>query len=524
MVANHRLRNVTFCCAATARVGSVPKTPKKTNKPARRLPASKKPIVAVPAGPVAQDKRQVLGSPPITLQWRMLTSPSRLRGSAVQHSPYDHRSDFEGDFDRVTFSSSFRRLQDKTQVFPLESHDFIRTRLTHSCEVATKGRALGISAATQLIEDGKDRSVNPHDWGAIVATSCLLHDIGNPPFGHFGEKAIGQWFSDALHQGALKIDNPRQAKDLTRFEGNAYAFRVATRIQYQGSGFGLNLTAGTLAALIKYPCSSVETGTAGKSTAKFGYFAHDGVAYLRVRQAAGLTGHIRHPLTFLMEAADDIAYSSVDIEDGLKKRIIDVDQIEEALHSELATCGDPEVKKEIDDLVKSHLRERYERLAKDVPHLSKHDRQQYAYQHFRGMAVGLMAASAVQCFVAHYEEIMSGAFDSDLPARMRWAPLCLALKGLAAKLVYGHPDIVRIEVAGRRVLGHLLDTFVEEVKLRPNGKVAKLVPTIPCNPGDDTLEELSPDYEVGLRVAGYIAGMTDHYATTLYRRFVGIEL
>src|SRR5579872_3896739 len=192
--------------------------------------------------------------------WKLLVSPDRLRKSRVtSRSEYDARTPFENDFDRVVFSSSFRRLRNKAQVFSLEPHDFVRTRLTHSIEVATIGRSLGEGAAAGMLRKYPSLPIVARDIGTIVATSCLLHDIGNPPFGHSGEKAIGYWFGDNIDGGCkLKLSDATERFDLEKFEGNAQAFRIATRLQWSGRPFGMNLTVATLSTLIKYPCASSE--------------------------------------------------------------------------------------------------------------------------------------------------------------------------------------------------------------------------------------------------------------------------
>jgi dGTPase len=268
--------------------------------------------------------------------WQRFTSVERLRPTRVTGpTPLDARTEFENDFDRVIFSSSFRRLRNKAQVFSLEPHDFVRTRLTHSIEVSTIGRSLGEGAAAALQERYPALHIlSPRDVGAIVATACLLHDIGNPPFGHSGEKAIGGWFALNTESGMkLKLGDDQEKFDVTMFEGNAQAFRIATRLQWSGQDFGMNLTVATLSTLIKYPCASNRVQPSGpKPLKKFGYFKADAPTFQTVRSLTGLgDGVRRHPLTYLMEAADDIAYATGDIEDVLKKGFVDYETIRESL-------------------------------------------------------------------------------------------------------------------------------------------------------------------------------------------------
>lgn len=462
--------------------------------------------------------------------WDKLLSRKRLRTSANPPDPYDKRSNFDSDYERVVFSSSFRRLQDKTQVFPLESHDFVRTRLTHSSEVAAVGRALGVSAARYLHEQEKVTGDHQRDWSTIVATACLLHDIGNPPFGHSGEKFIGSWFSQKLEASqptsppptrplrtrggvALSISDPHERTDLVKFEGNAHAFRVATRIQTLGDTFGMNLTCGTLAALMKYPCSSVETikDSGRKSRDKFGYFKSDGDTFAQVREAVGLPQFVRHPLAFLVEAADDICYSAVDIEDALKKRVISFELIEAFLET-----LPPSLKSEyLDD----HLRSPFKKL--DDGHRTLVERQQLAFQQFRAYAIGKMAASCVKVFSERLDDVTTGTFDSELATQMELAPLCTVLKALGLKHVYSATEVVKVEEAGKHVVWGLLDLFYDELLTAPESRLIKsFLPPSSVNPKDDTLS-LSAEYQRAQRVADYVAGMTDTYAISLFRRLTG---
>lgn len=458
--------------------------------------------------------------------WEKLLSRKRLRSSTSTPDPFDKRSSFDSDFDRVVFSSSLRRMQDKTQVFPLEAHDFIRTRLTHSTEVAAVGRALAISAAKCLQEREEVSGDHQRDWSTIVATACLLHDIGNPPFGHSGEKYIGSWFAQKLakvgDEGGtpirtragiqLELLDGQERADLTKFEGNAHAFRVATRLQTLGDPFGMNLTCGTLAALLKYPCSSVESSkeSGKKSRAKFGYFKSDQKAFELVRENVGLPQFQRHPLTFLVEAADDICYSVVDIEDALKKRVLSFEAVETSL-SELPS-----------DLVTEYVNVLKDRakLLTDRGY-SRSDVHQLAFQRFRALAIGKMTAACVSTFCDNFEAILAGNFDAELTERMSLAPLCGALKDLAGEYVYSSTEVVRVEESGKHVMWALLDIFYDELRTAPNSRLIRsFLPATPINEGDDG-SNLSEPYRQAQRVADYVAGMTDTFALSLYRRLTG---
>lgn len=443
-------------------------------------------------------------------KWQQLLSTERLRVSqVVNRSDYDARTEFENDYDRVIFSSSFRRLKNKAQVFSLDGHDFVRTRLTHSIEVSTIGRSLGEGVAKHLALDGRD-------VGSLVATVCLLHDIGNPPFGHSGERAIGSWFDKEVAEGKwLKIKDLQEIGDLKAFEGNAQALRIATRTQWSGTPYGMNLTAATLSALIKYPCSSVEMVADGpKARSKFGYFKNDQATFDALRNATGLSGYIRHPLTYLMEAADDIAYATGDLEDVLKKGLVDYDTILEVLKS-------------IDDeaslkLVASYLEGKFSQLS-SVKH--KRERQQLAVQSFCQMAVRKMTQSAIECFIAKSDVILAGEFDSSIVEKMDLSYLCEALKLVMHQAVYSHIEIAHREQAAAKVIHGLLDGIATELQKNPDGTLANRVyVAAPRNPRD--CSDTSDYYNLAFRMTDYVSGMTDAFALTEYQRInaMGIAL
>jgi dGTPase len=357
----------------------------------------------------------------------------------------------------------------------------------------------------------------------------MLHDIGNPPFGHSGEKYIGAWFKQKLGRpnneeageppvrtrgGApLALQEAQENQDLTRFEGNAHAFRVATRIQTLGDEFGMNLTCGTLAALIKYPCSSLQTDkkSGKKSLAKFGYFKSDSYAFSRVREATGLTDFDRHPLTYLVEAADDIAYSVVDIEDALKKKVVSFELI-------CSTLEELTGKLEVDFL--EQLKSRFDELYK-VRGRSRSESEQLAFQGFRAFAIGKMTGSCVEAFFTHYDEIMAGKLDEELTNVMRLAPLCNRLKKLGEDHVYSSSEVVKVEESGKHVVWGLLDIFYDELTYNSGSRlISTFLPPTAKNPGDESFE-MSETYARAQRVADYVAGMTDTFAMLLFRRLTG---
>jgi dGTPase len=433
-------------------------------------------------------------------KWDELLSTERLRPSKVKdRSKYDARTAFENDYDRVIFSSAFRRLKNKAQVFSLEGHDFVRTRLTHSIEVSTIGRAMGDGVAKHLALDARD-------VGSIVATACLLHDIGNPPYGHSGERAIGSWFQEAVPKH-LEIVNPEEIGDLTAFEGNAQALRIATRTQWSGLEYGLNLTSATLSALVKYPCSSVESNKNGpKALSKFGYFKDDKASFDELRRLTGLIGHMRHPLTFLMEAADDIAYATGDLEDVLKKGLVDYETIRGILEHE----GDERSK----DLVKTYLDRTFNELAIVS---DKRERQQIALQRFCQMAVRLMTKSAIECFIQNSSAIVGGEFDAEIVQKMKLSGLCKALKAVMYEAVYSHLEIAHREQASAKVIHGLLDAIMSEFKRAPEGTLANKV-YVPAPRNSRDASDTSKDYQIALRMTDYVSGMTDAFALAEYQR------
>jgi dGTPase len=445
--------------------------------------------------------------------WQRLLSPVRLRKTRVKdRSSLDARSEFENDFDRVIFSSSFRRLRNKAQVFSLEPHDFVRTRLTHSIEVSTIGRSLGEGAAAALA--GIYPSVNIRDVGTIVATACLLHDIGNPPFGHSGEKAIGTWFARNIDaKKRLKLSNMQERADLTFFEGNAQALRIATRLQWSGQDYGMNLTVASLSALVKYPCSSNEVISKGpKPLKKFGYFKTDEPTFYRIRTDTGLDGHRRNPLTYLMEAADDIAYATGDIEDVLKKGFVDYPTIRDTLD----TAKTKESKECVEKFLDGPFHDEFKGL-------ELRERRQLAIQRFCQMAIRLMMKSAITAFLESHDKIMEGKFSGDLVGVMSMTDMHAALTQIMSDHVYSHIEIADREQTARNVVAGLLSAVVDELQDRPEGPLARS--TYRAAPAHrDELDSVSENYKIAQRACDYVSGMTDGHALAQYQRISGMRV
>jgi dGTPase len=345
-----------------------------------------------------------------------------------------------------------------------------------------------------------------------------LHDIGNPPFGHSGEKAIGKWFKSNIDNGIkhngmkLKMGDNQERNDLIEFEGNAQAFRTATRLQWTGADFGMNLTVATLSALIKYPCASHQVKKDLKPLKKFGYFKSDVETFQRVRAETGLEGHRRNPLTYLMEAADDIAYATGDIEDVLKKGFVDYATIRESLgatRDESKKC----VEKYLD---KPYVK--FRQLGLDAK-----EQQQLAIQRFCQMAVRLMMKSAIQAFLDSFESIMAGSFREDLVGSMSMSDLCQALKGIMEQHVYSNVEIAYREQTARSVIGGLLSAIAEELQDRKDGALARSTYREAPKHAKEPVS-VSDNYRLAHRATDYIAGMTDGYALAQYQRISGMRV
>ncbi len=414
-------------------------------------------------------------------------------------------------------------------MFSLEPHDFVRTRLTHSVEVATVGRSLGEGSARLISQDvgftsETERFKFERDVGTIVATACLLHDIGNPPFGHSGEHAIGKWFEDNIGEDGLKLlmGDDQEKADLLEFEGNAQSFRIATRLQWTGRDFGMNLTAATLSTLIKYPCASSDAVRHEKRdykpVKKFGYFKADAYAFKQVREFTKLEGHRRHPLTYLMEAADDIAYVTGDIEDVLKKGFVDYATIRDALVDGAET---EDTKKCVADYLEKPF-------STDFAGCEPKERQQLSVQRFCQMAVRLMTKSAIQSFHDNFSSIMNGSFAEDLAGTMSMSDLCKTLRGIMERHVYPSVEIAHREQTARSVISGLLSTIMDVIRNSKQSALATSTYREARRHATDTESlgdsfRLGDAYRLALRATDYISGMTDGFALTQYQRIFGMR-
>jgi dGTPase len=430
-----------------------------------------------------------------------------------QHASSEARTDFQRDFDRIVFSSAFRRLQDKTQVFPLSQSDYVRTRLTHSLEVSSVGRTLGTKVGDSVIHHYHLRGVYPQDFGAIVAAACLAHDIGNPPFGHAGEDAIRLWFeTSATGQEVLAQLNPAQQHDFLRFEGNAQGFRVIARLQSPDNRGGMQLTCATLGTFTKYPRVSWLNGPkpVGIAFNKFGFFQDDYDLFAEVAEQLGLHTAVlgawcRHPLTYLVEAADDICYRIIDIEDAFRLKQLSYQEVNDLL---IPLSGDSQMAGKLSGLTQAKEKVEY----------------------LRAKAISHIIDQVHECFMDNRERILNGTFTDELLDVIPAAAAMQALKTCAETKVYVSQPVVEIEAAGFEVLGGLLQAFVTTVNdiaehgVAASPKSRMLIYLIPeqfvgCNrqPNSDL-------YRRVLSITDFVSGMTDSYAVALYKKITGISL
>lgn len=443
------------------------------------------------------------------MDWKKLLTPKRL-GEEEPEDIQPGRTPFHRDYDRLVFSSPFRRLKDKTQVFSLPKNDYIRTRLIHSLEVSCVGRSLGRMVGDKIVEkyklDDKNEDENNRfsasDFGDIVSAACLAHDIGNPPFGHAGEDAIRtafeSWYSAASHRGEEFLTQPPQKADFKLFEGNAQGFRILTKLEMPHRKGGMQLTCPTLAAFTKYPRESfipedILNGYSHKSVNKYGFFQEEKELFREVAETVGLIRRhdeaawwSRHPLAFLVEAADDICYSIVDVEDGYRMGYISVDQATSLLNG-------------IAEIAETDLNAA-ESPAEKVKLL-------------RGKAINKLIQAATNIFMEKEEDILSGKFDEDLLSLDE-------IKKKTCEAVFKHPDVVGIQIAGYEVLGKLFGEFVNAV-LHDSKKDKLIRDMLPKEYRPDDNEDT---YNKILKITDYISGMTDSYATSLFQQFSGISL
>lgn len=442
------------------------------------------------------------------MEWKQLISNKRFGQEHKHAERHDDRSEFKRDYDRLIFSSAFRRLQNKTQVFPLPGSIFVHNRLTHSLEVASVGMSIGNDISRRVIKkqpDLKDTLVE--EIGTIVSAACLAHDLGNPPFGHSGEKAIQTFFSEGPGQKIKSMVSSEFWDDITHFEGNANAFRILThRFKGRRQG-GFVMTYSMLASIVKYPFASSLAGNHGK----FGFFASEAESYRKIADELGIScksapgeplKYARHPLVYMVEAADDICYEIMDIEDSHKLKILSYAETEHLLLS----FFDEDIQQKIRQrIIDEELTDENEKVV-----------------YMRASVIGKLENECVAAFLAHEEEILAGTFEGSLIDHIseRQKKAYKECEKISFSKIYQSKPVLDIELSGYQIMATLMEVFVEAA-VNPSRFYSKQL-----------LRRVSSQYDIEnenleeriMAVLDYISGMTDIYALDIYQKIKGISL
>ena len=442
------------------------------------------------------------------MNWERLISAKRLGMEGIETIHKDDRSAFLRDYDRLIFSAPFRRLQNKTQVFPLPGSVFVHNRLTHSLEVACVGRSLGNNVARGiLLEHPELVTSNITEIGNIVSAACLAHDMGNPPFGHSGEKAISAYFTEGKGQSLEQMfsDRPRQWTDIINFEGNANAFRLLAHQFIGRRKGGFAMTYSTLASIVKYPYAPILAN--GKH--KFGFFDSEAPIYARIADELGIIRlsesgeplkYVRYPLVWLVEAADDICYLLMDLEDAHKLKLMSTDN----------TIS----------LMMDFLEPTERDHAKSIIGMVTDVNEQVSY--LRSKLVGVLVEECTKVFLENEKAILDGSFSGSLIKHISHTPreAYQRLSDLSIRKIYRSRDVLEVELAGFRIISTLLDLMIEAVQ-NPDREYSKLL-----------IGRVSSQYDINATdiyhriqaVLDYISGMTDVYALDIYRKINGNSL
>ena len=442
------------------------------------------------------------------MEWKQLISNKRFGQEHKHAERHDDRSEFKRDYDRLIFSSAFRRLQNKTQVFPLPGSIFVHNRLTHSLEVASVGMSIGNDISRRVIQkqpDLKDTLVE--EIGTIVSAACLAHDLGNPPFGHSGEKAIQTFFSEGPGQKIKPMVSSEFWDDITHFEGNANAFRILThRFKGRRQG-GFVMTYSMLASIVKYPFASSLAGNHGK----FGFFASEADSYRKIADELGIfcksapgepLKYARHPLVYMVEAADDICYEIMDIEDSHKLKILSYAETEHLLLS----FFDEDIQQKIRQrIIDEELTDENEKVV-----------------YMRASVIGKLENECVAAFLAHEEEILAGTFEGSLIDHIseRQKKAYKECEKISYSKIYQSKPVLDIELSGYQIMATLMEVFIEAA-VNPSRFYSKQL-----------LRRVSSQYDIEnenleeriMAVIDYISGMTDIYALDIYQKINGISL
>ena len=442
------------------------------------------------------------------MNWQQLISNKRL-GQEERHAErHDDRSEFKRDYDRLIFSAPFRRLQNKTQVFPLPGSIFVHNRLTHSLEVASVGRSLGDDVAHELIRRHPELADTLFaQIGTIVSAACLAHDLGNPPFGHSGEKAIQTYFTEGDGLELKASVSQEFWDDITHFEGNANAFRLLThRFKGRREG-GFVMTYSTLASIVKYPFASSLAGKKGK----FGFFTTEQATYQRIADEMGVIcksqpgeplRYARHPLVYLVEAADDICYEIMDIEDSHKLKILTFDKTASLL---LQFFDDATRQRILQRITDEGITDNNEKVT-----------------YMRASVIGLLEHKCVEVFVAHEEQILNGSFEGSLIDHIsqRERDAYRACMDVSIRKIYNSKPVLDVELSGYKIIETLMDSLIQAAVYPEKFHSKQLIGRVSSQYHID-----SPDLETRIMaMIDYISGMTDVYALDVYQKINGISL
>ena len=442
------------------------------------------------------------------MEWKQLISNKRFGQEHKHAERHDDRSEFKRDYDRLIFSSAFRRLQNKTQVFPLPGSIFVHNRLTHSLEVASVGMSLGNDISRHIIQKRPElKDTLFEEIGTIVSAACLAHDLGNPPFGHSGEKAIQTFFSEGAGQGLKDEVSAEFWDDITHFEGNANGFRILTH-QFKGRRQGgFVMTYSMLASIVKYPFASSLAGNHGK----FGFFTSEAESYKKIADELGIScksapgeplKYARHPLVYMVEAADDICYEIMDIEDSHKLKILSYAETEHLLLS----FFDEDIQQKIRQrIIDEELTDENEKVV-----------------YMRASVIGKLENECVAAFLAHEEEILAGTFEGSLIDHIseRQKKAYQECEKISYSKIYQSKPVLDIELSGYQIMATLMKVFIEAA-VNPSRFYSKQL-----------LRRVSSQYDIEnenleeriMAVLDYISGMTDIYALDIYQKINGISL
>lgn len=453
------------------------------------------------------------------MNWENIISAKRAGDGSTNE---EQRTDFQRDYDRLIFSSAFRRLQNKTQVFPLPGSTFVHNRLTHSLEVASVGRSLGKIAGAVIAQNSdlnqSTQNFYNHDLANVIAAACLAHDIGNPAFGHSGEDAISDYFRQSEGKNIAgktlrELFDADQWQELCDFEGNANAFRVLTH-HYKGkSSGGYRLTYSTLAATQKYPCQRAAKNKNRRDTKKYGFFISESETMKELALEVNMKtiqevplSYFRHPFVYLTEAADDICYRIIDLEDAQRLGIIDYKTTEDLLLR----------------LIKSFSNE--EQHSKTCATLNTIGDNNEKTSYLRAKVINELINACAQVFSAHHHDLLSCTMEQTLMDIVEAEhPVLKEIEEISIEKIYSHDTVVHIELAGYHVMSKLLDLFVPAVLTPSDERSSKQKKTLRMLPEQYKPDNTSSYNDVRL-VLDYISGMTDLYATEFYQNAFGFEV